>query len=72
MKPESSATNNRSLLSKYAGLSMQFLVTIGIMVFIGIKADHWLNFKIPLLVWVLPLLVIIAMIWQVVKDTSKK
>ncbi len=66
-----SAGNNR-LLVKYAGLTMQVMVALALAVFVGIKLDKWLSFKTPLFVWVLPLLVIIVMIWQIIKDTSKK
>ena len=51
---------------------MQMLVGLGLAVFAGLKLDGWLHFKTPLLVWILPLLVIVAMIYQVIKDTSKK
>jgi chromate transport protein ChrA len=63
---------NNSLLLKYAGLTIQVMVGLALAVFVGIKLDKWLSFKTPMLVWVLPLLVIIAMIWQIIKDTSKK
>lgn len=64
--------NNNQLLYKYAGLGMQILVGLGLAIFAGIKLDEKLEFKTPLLVWILPLLVIIAMIYKVIKDTSKK
>jgi chromate transport protein ChrA len=51
---------------------MQVMVGLALAVFAGLKLDGWLSVSIPLLVWVLPLLVIIVMIWQVIKDTSKK
>jgi len=57
---------------KYAGLTMQVMLGLALAVFAGLKLDKWLSFKTPLFVWVLPLLVIIAMIWQIIKDTSKK
>ena len=59
-------------LLRYSGLAMQFLISIGIGVFIGLKADQWLNLSIPLLVWLLPLLFICGMIFKMIKDTSKK
>ena len=59
-------------LLRYSGLAMQFLISIGIGVFIGLKADQWLNLSIPLLVWLLPLLFICGMIFKIIKDTSKK
>ena len=57
---------------KYAGLGMQFLVSIGLGIFIGLKVDKWLHFSFPLLVWLLPLLIIIGIIVKIIKDTDKK
>jgi len=68
-KPQQS--NNR-LLYRYAGLGMQILVGLALAIFAGKKIDEKLSFKTPLLVWILPLLVIVAMIYKVIKDTSKK
>ena len=59
-------------LWQYAGIGGQLLVSLGIGVFLGLKADEWLNFKFPLLVWILPLLILIAMIARLIKATSKK
>jgi hypothetical protein len=58
-------------LWKYAGMATQFLVGLGLGVFIGMKADKWLHFRIPVLVWLLPLLIITGVIIKIVKDTSK-
>ena len=63
--------NNQSLL-KYAGLATQFAIAIGLAVFIGIKMDGWLALKNPMLVWILPLLFIIAIIFKIIKDTAPK
>ena len=62
----------RTLTPQAHGLAMQMLVGLALAVFAGLKLDEWLHFKTPLLVWILPLLVIVAMIYQVIKDTSKK
>ena len=59
-------------LWQYAGIGGQLLVSLGIGVFLGLKADQWLNFKIPLLVWILPLLILVAMIARLIKATSNK
>ena len=59
-------------LQRYAGLAMQFLISIGLGVFIGLKADKWLHLSFPLLVWLLPLLIIGAMFLNIFKETSKK
>jgi hypothetical protein len=64
--------NNDSLLWKYAGFATQLLVALGLAVLIGLKIDKWSHFKTPLAVWVLPLLIIGALIYKVIKDTAPK
>ncbi len=63
---------NNNLLWRYAGLATQFLVGIGIAVYGGLQLDKWLKIKIPLAVWVLPLLLITGVIYKIIKDTAKK
>lgn len=74
MKPnpqqrKSTPTND---LMRYAGLGSQILVSLGIAVFGGYKIDKWLKIPLPLLVWLLPLIVLIAMIYKLIKETSGK
>ncbi|HPH86642.1 MAG TPA: hypothetical protein PLC48_14325 [Ferruginibacter sp.] len=64
--------SNNNLLWKYAGLATQFLVGIGLSVYLGMKMDEWLKISMPLAVWVLPLLVIIGVIVKIIQDTSRK
>jgi len=59
-------------LWKYAGLATQFLLGIGLAVYGGIQLDKLLKLSMPLAVWVLPLLLITAVIIKIVKDTSGK
>lgn len=59
-------------LMRYAGLAMQFLIAIGIGVFVGLKLDQWLNISFPLLVWLFPLIIICCMIVKIFKDTTTK
>ncbi len=63
--------SNKQLM-RYAGLGMQFLVSIALGIFIGSKIDKWLKFSFPLLVWLLPLLIIIGIIVKIIKDTDRK
>ncbi|RYY38313.1 MAG: AtpZ/AtpI family protein [Chitinophagaceae bacterium] len=63
--------SNSSELMRYAGLGAQFFVTIGLMVWLGYKADKWLRIPLPLLVWLLPLLSVGLLIYKLVKETSK-
>ncbi|MEI8052668.1 MAG: hypothetical protein WCH52_02885 [Bacteroidota bacterium] len=64
--------NNDNLLWKYAGLTAQFLIGIGLFTFVGLKIDGFLKLKTPLAVWVLPLVLITAIIIKVIIDTSRK
>lgn len=64
--------NSNNQLWQYAGIGGQLLVSLGIGVFLGLKADEWLKFKIPVLVWLLPLLILIAMMARLIKATSKR
>ena len=63
---------NKELLFKYAGLTMQLFVAIGLAVFIGYKADGWLKWNIPIFVWLVPVVVIAGIIIKIFKDTAKK
>lgn len=63
---------DNSLLLKYAGLATQLIIGLGLAVFLGMKTDEWLHFKMPLAVWLLPLVVIAALIYKVIKDTAPK
>lgn len=65
-------TNPGNDLLRYAGLGGQILVSLGLAVFLGYHADKWLRVSFPLLVWVLPLAVLGAMIYKLIKDTAKK
>lgn len=71
ISPTPEKKKNTDLL-QYASMGTQFLVGIGIGVFVGLKADEWLKLKIPLLVWILPLLIIIGFILKLIKDTAKR
>ncbi|MFT3908475.1 MAG: hypothetical protein QM737_03550 [Ferruginibacter sp.] len=63
---------DNNLLWRYAGLATQFLVGIGLSVYAGMKIDQWLKINVPVAVWVLPLLVIVAVIYKIIKDTARK
>ena len=62
---------NRQLY-RYAGMAMQFLVSIGLGVFMGLKIDQWTGMSFPLFVWLLPLLIISGMLYFFIKDTSSR
>ena len=62
----------RNLLLYYSGMAFQFLAVIGLMVFIGLKADQYLDVSFPILIWLLPLLIIAGLIFKAIRDTSNK
>lgn len=64
--------SNNQLLYKYAGLTVQLMVALALALYAGYSIDRWLNFATPLLVWILPLVVVVALIFKVIRDTSKK
>ncbi|MDQ2863155.1 MAG: AtpZ/AtpI family protein [Bacteroidota bacterium] len=68
------AERNRrnSQLFRYSAITAQIFVSIGLGLFIGMKADGWLHLSFPLLVWLLPLLIIFGIIYKIIKDTSGK
>lgn len=71
MGTEKKKSNNSDLM-RYAGMGTQIFVSLGIAVFVGIKADKALNLSLPLLTLLLPVLVLCLMIFKLVKETSKK
>ncbi len=56
---------------KYAGLASQFFITIAVMLFIGWKIDSYFSIKTPFLIWLLPLLSIVAILIKMIKETNK-
>ncbi|MBI1780111.1 MAG: hypothetical protein HYR66_01895 [Sphingobacteriales bacterium] len=64
--------NNSYLLLKYASLGGQLIVSLGLAVFAGIKANKWLKISFPLLGWLLPLAVLTVILYKIVKDTAPK
>lgn len=68
----SSNKNNNNDLLKYAGLATQLFLALGLAVFIGIKLDKWVNLSFPVLVWVLPLLILVSLMYKLINETNKK
>ena len=63
---------NNSELLRYASLGTQLFVSLGLAVFLGLKADKWLKISAPLLVLLLPLLVLAGILYKIIKETSKR
>jgi hypothetical protein len=65
-------SSHRAELLRYAGLSSEVLASVGISVYLGLKADKWLKLSFPIFSLSLPLLVIISLIVRLVKESSRK
>jgi hypothetical protein len=65
-------SGGRQELWRYMGLASQVAVSVGLAVFLGVKADKWLKVSFPILSWALPLLVIVGLIVQLIKASSGK
>ena len=57
---------------RYVAMATQFLVAITVSAFFGNKLDTYGKFEQPFGIWLLPLLLIIAMIVKIIRDTSPK
>ena len=66
------SSDRRRELIRYAGLSTQVVVSIGVSVFLGMKADKGLKLSFPILSWALPLLVIVVLLVNLIKSGSGK
>lgn len=63
---------NNSLLYQYLGFTFQLMAVLAVAVFGGLWLDRWIKPVMPVFVWLLPLLAVIATIVKAVKDTSGK
>jgi hypothetical protein len=54
------------------GFAFQVMAGLALAVFIGLRLDKWIKPGIPVFIWLLPLLVLIATLIKAVKDTSGK
>jgi len=71
-KDDNDAAGRRRQLIRYAGISSEVFASVGISVFLGIKADKWLKLSFPVFSLSLPLLVIVVLLVQLVKAGSNK
>ena len=62
---------NSTYLMRYVGWGTQLFVSLALAVYGGSKIDKWAHFSTPLLVWILPFLVLVIMIYKLIKETSK-
>ena len=63
--------NNMSNPMRYAGLATQWLLVLLLAVWGGIKGDHLLAWRFPILTIILPLLALCLLFWQLLKELNK-
>jgi len=64
--------DRRRELLRYAGLSSEVVASVGLSVFLGMKADKWLKVSFPILSWALPLLVIVVLLVNLIRSGGSK
>jgi len=72
MSSQQQRNKSTSDLMRYAGLGMQIFASLGVAVFIGVKADKWIKLSFPVFAWVLPLVVLCMLIYKLIRETSKR
>ncbi|OJW84614.1 MAG: hypothetical protein BGO69_07785 [Bacteroidetes bacterium 46-16] len=55
-------------IMRYAGLASTWLVSLLVAVWLGYKLDEWLKWKFPLFIILLPVVMLIALLWQIIKE----
>jgi hypothetical protein len=65
-------SNSRQTVWRYAGLTGQLIAGLGIAVYAGYKIDAWLSISFPLFVWMLPLLVLTAIILKIIRESTRR
>jgi hypothetical protein len=71
-REDGGGAEGRRQLMRYAGLSGQVAASVGVAVWLGVKADKWLKVNFPIFSWVVPLLVIVLVLVQLIKANSGK
>lgn len=57
---------------RYAGLATQWMAMLLLAFFLGYKLDfHWIAWKFPLFLILLPLLALGASLWQLIRELNK-
>lgn len=71
-KKPKQVTKPDSKLLYYSGLAFQMIGLLGLAVFAGIRLDRWTGWSFPLFIMLLPLLALGVILYQVVRDTSRR
>lgn len=59
-------------MMRYAGLATQWMVMLLVGVWVGYKLDHWIGWRVPLFLILLPLIALFVSLWQLIKTFNKQ
>lgn len=71
-KERSNGPASDRILLQYTGMAAKFVAVIGLLAFLGLRADRLLSTRFPVLVWALPLAGIVGLVVKAVVDTDKR
>jgi len=57
---------------RYAGMATQWLITLGIGIFLGIRCDRWLKIRFPVCTILFPLLAMFFSFWKLFRELNEK
>jgi hypothetical protein len=66
------SNDRRKELLRWAGLSTEVVASVGFSLFLGVKADKWLKLSFPILSLALPLVVIVVLLINLIREGSNK
>jgi hypothetical protein len=58
-------------MMRYAGLATQWIVMLAVTVWIGMKVDGWLKWKVPVCTILFPLVSLIYSFWRLINELGK-
>lgn len=63
--------NNPNNALRYAGMATQWMVSLLVAVWLGLKIDKWIGWKFPVVLILLPLLTLAGLFWQLIRSFNK-
>ena len=70
MNKEEKDSGQRNTL-RYAGMATQWMVSLLVAVWLGLKLDKWIGWKFPVMLIILPILTLSGLFWQLIKSFNK-
>ncbi|MGF7230543.1 AtpZ/AtpI family protein [Arachidicoccus sp.] len=68
----SSKDNRSNNYMRYIGLGVQLMSGVGLAIWLGYWLDEKVKWKMPIFIWVLPLVILVFMLVKLVEEFSKK